>query len=110
MKSEMLLMGEKTGGCGELRDPLAMREVVVGERLIRYALFCESGGSRTEFGTGCRFFYTLILGDADAWRKSALRLVDIAREEAEALFIFDLLSEGGATPETAAEILDALLG
>lgn len=69
---------------------------------VRYTLWEEPGESRLVFDTPCDRFYTLTVHSAEG----ECRLVDIARQESEALSICMHFATLGVLPANADEVYE----
>ena len=86
------------------------RRVAVCGTCLHYALFCESGVDRAEFGTACARIYTLTVSATAGSCERTVRLFDIARDELHGRRVLALFADGAVTPDEAYEVMDALLG
>ena len=98
----MQRMKEKTATRGGVRCVCTCFRAFGELEEVRYALWEEPGESRAEFGTPCERFYTLTVCSA----LEECRLVDIAREESEALAICMHFARLGVLPANADEVYE----
>lgn len=77
---------------------------------VAYLLLCEDGASCAEFGSPCAQFYSLLVRYEGRQTPDACYLRDVARDMEAGRALLTRFADATVLPETAAEIMEDLLG